>query len=265
MHIPRPKLNVIELALLGILVAILAYVGGRARTEIRLRPYLSRGAAELQALADRFGPGRNSRYGEEWIIRDFFGDQRDGVFVDVGANHFQRDSNTYFLETQLGWSGLAIEPQVKFSEGYQSNRPRTKFIPLFVSDVSNREATMFVPSNDLIASADRAFIESEGGADVEPMKVNTTTLDDILERSDITRIDFLSLDVELHEPMVLKGFSIDRFQPRLACVESHLEVRQQILDYFAAHNYVLVGKYLRADSENLWFALHADKSPGAVP
>jgi len=124
---------------------------------------------------------------------------------------------------------------------------------------------MFVPSNDLIASADREFIESEGGADVQPMKVNTTTLDDILERNAITRIDFLSLDVELHEPMVLKGFSIDRFQPRLACVESHLEVRQQILDYFAAHNYVLVGKYLRADTENMWFTVRSRSVHNPLP
>jgi FkbM family methyltransferase len=254
MHVPRPKLNVIELALFGTLIAILAYIGGRARTELRLLPYLSRGFAELQGLADRFGPDRNSRYGEEWIVRDFFGDRRDGVFVDVGANHYQRESNTYFLETRLGWSGLAIEPQAKFAAGYQSNRPRTRFIPLFVSDTSNREATMYVPTNDLIASADRAFVEGEGGTEVRPMTVNTTTLDDILERSGITRIDFLSLDVELHEPMVLKGFSIDRFQPTLVCAESHLEVRQQILDYFAAHDYVVIGKYLRADTENLWFA-----------
>ena len=116
MRIPRPKLNIIELVLVSVLVAIIGYVGGRARTEIRLRPFLSRGSVELQALADRFGGERNSRYGEEWIVRDFFGDQRDGVFVDVGANHFQRDSNTYFLETRLGWSGLAIEPQVTESQ-----------------------------------------------------------------------------------------------------------------------------------------------------
>ena len=113
---------------------------------------------------------------------------------------------------------------------------------------------MYVPTNDLIASADPAFVQGEGGTEVKPMKVNTTTLDDILERSGITRIDFLSVDVELHEPMVFKGFSIERFQPKLVCAESHLEVRQQILDYFAAHNYVVVGKYLRADTENLWFA-----------
>ena len=32
------------------------------------------------------------------------------------------------------------------------------------------------------------------------------------------------------------------------------EVRQQILDDFHAHDYVLVGKYLRIDTDNYWFA-----------
>ena len=29
-------------------------------------------------------------------------------------------------------------------------------------------------------------------------------------------------------------------------------MRRQILDYFFAHRYVLVGKYLRADAENMY-------------
>jgi FkbM family methyltransferase len=254
MKIPTPRLNLVELLLLAAGVAAIAFVGGRYRTEVRLGPYLSRGAAELQPLQERFGVSRNSRYGEEWMIREFFKDRRDGVFVDVGANHHQRDSNTYFLETSLGWSGVAIEPQAKFADGYVKNRPRTTFVPLFVSDVSNRDAILLVPSNnDLIASSDSSFVKSEGGDDVQPVKTNTTTLDEVLERSHTAAIDFLSIDVELHEPEVLRGFSIDRYKPRLVCIEAHSEVRQQILDYFALHGYVVVGKYLRADSENLWF------------
>jgi hypothetical protein len=62
------------------------------------------------------------------------------------------------------------------------------------------------------------------------------------------------MDIELAEPAALRGFSIERFRPALVCVEAHPEVRQQILDYFAAHNYTVVGKYLRADLDNLWFA-----------
>jgi hypothetical protein len=33
----------------------------------------------------------------------------------------------------------------------------------------------------------------------------------------------------------------------------HPQVRQRIIDYFARHHYVVVGKYLRADVNNLYF------------
>jgi hypothetical protein len=32
-------------------------------------------------------------------------DRREGVFVDIGANHYRDASKTYYLETRLGWSG----------------------------------------------------------------------------------------------------------------------------------------------------------------
>src|SRR5262249_38048392 len=51
---------------------------------------LPRGARYLAAA---YGPARYSQFAEEWIIRDFFQDRRNGVFVDVGANHY-RDSST---------------------------------------------------------------------------------------------------------------------------------------------------------------------------
>ena len=55
------------------------------------------------------------------------------------------------------------------------------------------------------------------------------------------------------EPDALAGFSIERFQPALVCIEAHLPIRNQILEYFARHAYVVAGQYLRADSANLWF------------
>jgi hypothetical protein len=81
----------------------------------------------------------------------------------------------------------------------------------------------------------------------------TITLDDLLRTESLNRIDFLSIDIELHEPQALSGFSLQKYRPELVCIEAHPEVRQQILDYFAAREYVIVGKYLRADPQNLWF------------
>jgi hypothetical protein len=82
----------------------------------------------------------------------------------------------------------------------------------------------------------------------------TITLDDLLSSQGIERVDFLSMDIELHEPQALAGFNLQKYQPALVCIEAHPQVRQQILDYFAARGYVVVGKYLRADPQNLWFA-----------
>ena len=52
---------------------------------------------ERDPLEARYGPQRFSRGAEEWIIRDFFQDRRDGVFLDVGANHYRDQNNTYYL------------------------------------------------------------------------------------------------------------------------------------------------------------------------
>jgi hypothetical protein len=51
MKVARPRLNVVELAMSAALVAALAYVLGVARTEERLKAFLSRDNAEAQALA----------------------------------------------------------------------------------------------------------------------------------------------------------------------------------------------------------------------
>jgi FkbM family methyltransferase len=244
-----------ELVLIAVFVGVIGVAAGSYWMRHQLEPYLSPAETEGHALEQRYGPSQNSEHGEEWIVRDYFHDERNGVFVDVGANDYRRFSNTYYLETNLGWSGLAIEPQRKFAADYAKHRPRTVFIPLFVSDQSNAEVVLNVPgNNDLIASADKTFVEHMGGDSVVPLRTNTTTLDDVLERERIQRIDFLSIDVELHEPEVLRGFTLERFRPRLVCVEAHPEVRQQILDYFAARGYVPIGNYLRVDRENLWFS-----------
>ena len=252
----------IILALVGVLVLTVFQLGrifgGAAASAAKakeLEPFLQeKRTAEIDVLAKAYGPSRNSESVEEWILKDFFQDERDGVFVEVGANHHQRSSNTYYLETALGWSGVAIEPQVKFAAGYKQYRPRTTFVPLFISDISNRQATLYVTERtDLLASGNRDYAESFGEA-VTPTTATTSTLDDVLDRLGIDRIDFLSIDIELAEPQALAGFSIARFGPRLIAIEAHPPVRQQILDYFARNRYVLIGKYWQADDTNFWFA-----------
>ena len=208
--------------------------------------------AEGGAFAAAYGPGRHSQYVEEWLIRDFFRDKRDGFFVDVGASDYKVYSNTYFLEASLGWQGIAIDPLRQFEADYVKYRPRTRFRPFFVSDVSNEQAKLYVGPNSLVTSGDKTFTE-RWGKNTREETAATITLNDLLDHESVKTFDFLSMDIELSEPKALAGFDIARFHPALVCIEAHPEVRQQILDYFAAHEYVIVSKYLRADTVNLYF------------
>jgi FkbM family methyltransferase len=243
------RLTLVEiLALIVIVSAVTVYVHRQRLTE---HFYFSEGAlAELAPL--RHYGGTNSQGPEEWVLRDFFKERRDGVFLDVGANHYQLRSNTYYLEKALGWSGIAVDALYEFADDYKRHRPKTKYVAMFASDVSNSKVQFFVPKDDVVASANREFTERYG-ATGNAREVPTTTLNDVLQQAGISKIHYLSMDIELAEPKALAGFDIDRFQPDLVTIEAHPEVRQQILDYFARHNYVMVGKYLRLDPNNIYF------------
>lgn len=216
--------------------------------------FASSGLEERALLEQSFGADHASQAGEEWIIRDFFHDRRGGTFVDVGANDYRRDSNTYYLETALGWSGVAIDAQPEFAEGYRQHRPRTQFFALFVSDVSDSTVDFFVPtSHTANASVHRNVATIENGGAIDERKVSTVTLNDLLARVHLDHVDFLTMDIELSEPKALAGFDLRRFKPALVCIEAHPAIRQEILDYFYQRSYVVVGKYLRMDTENLYF------------
>jgi len=220
--------------------------------------------AEYEWFKATYGPSRNSEHAEEWIIRDFFHDRRGGTFVDVGSYDYRRYSNTYYLDQALGWSGVAVDAQEEFAADYAKYRPRTKFFSYFVSDRSDAVESLFVPRlNTLVASSNKDFAERDESSGHE-RKVHTITLNDLLARVRLSKIDFMSMDIELAEPKALAGFAIERFSPRLVVVEAHPEVRQQLLDYFAQHRYRVLGRYLRADPDNLWFAPSDAVVPGGV-
>jgi len=217
--------------------------------------------AEMDFFRQQYGPGHATEREEEWMIRDFFKDRRNGFFVDVGANHYRVTSKTYYLETTLGWSGLAIEPQRQYAADYLRYRPRTKFFPFFVSNRSDETAQLYVLRNSpLVASSDRDFIKQFGQPD-EVRTVPTVALSDLLDRESVKAVDFLSIDIELNEPKALEGFDIERFKPALVCIEGLAPVRQRILDYFAEHHYVVVGKYVWVDRENFYFMLLGSAPP----
>ena len=53
---------------------------------------------------------------------------KKGFFVDIGSHHYSYISNTYFLEKDLEWRGLAVELDEKYRDDFIKNRPNTTLI-----------------------------------------------------------------------------------------------------------------------------------------
>lgn len=238
----------------AVLAAMLIGILGLAvhwRTEMAEPVDPAQASPQARALIEQWGAPRYSRALEELLIRDFFADRREGVFLDVGAFDYKTNSNTYYLDRHLGWSGVAVDAQPAFAEGYRRHRPRTRFYNFFVSDRSDEDAVFYVVRDrPQLSTAHRGQL---AGRDHEAREVPTITLDDLLERDGVDRIDFLTMDIERWEPQALAGFDIARFKPALVCIESHEAVNAEILRYFSRHGYERIDAYLSLDERNWYF------------
>jgi FkbM family methyltransferase len=191
---------------------------------------------------------------EESIVRDFFHDGTNGFFVDVGAAWPIENSNTYYLENHLGWSGIAIDALPEYGPSWAVSRPRSRFYNFFVSDHSDTTETFYRSALTGVSSYQKEQAQGPSGdVPFEEMQVPSITLNSLLEKNGVTRIDFLSMDIEGAELMALAGFDIDRFRPELVCIEAKPANRQGLVDYFAGHGYQRIERYIAYDETNYYF------------
>jgi len=193
---------------------------------------------------------------EELIIRDFFQDRRNGVFLDVGCGHPIQDSNTYYLEKHLDWTGMGVDALPEMARKWRRNRHGSRFFNYIVTDHAGTLEPFYRAEESVkdISSIEKP-VRGPGGDPVlsEEIRVPTTTLTKLLEQSGVAKIDFLSMDIEGAEPLALAGFDIARFRPELACVETKVRNRERIRKYFADHGYQQIGRYLRYDVANYYY------------
>lgn len=191
---------------------------------------------------------------EELVIRDFFGDRRNGVYLDVGCAWAEQYSNTYYLEKHLGWTGVGVDALPDYAEGWAEKRPNSRFFNFLVTDHSDTEESFYRADLRGISQVQGPVIGPAGDEiPSEEITVPTITLTELLERNGIEKIDLLNLDIEGHEPMALAGFDIDRFRPELVCVEAKPKNREFLETYFAEHGYEQIERYLEHDQTNYYF------------
>ena len=61
-----------------------------------------------------FQKGWYSQLGQDRCVASLFGNRRRGFYVDLAANEAVSLSNTYYLDRNLTWQGLCIEPNRRY-------------------------------------------------------------------------------------------------------------------------------------------------------
>lgn len=163
-----------------------------------------------------------SQFGEDIFLRSFFrGKKTYGFYVDVGANHPFRCSNTYLLYKN-GWRGIAIEPDRVSSTLFRWFRKRDIVVRCGVGRPGVR--SFYRSADPRQGTFSRDVAEDSNGrgiATISQENIQMRELKDILEEHAVRDVDVLTIDTEGGDLEVLQTLDWERVRPTVILVEEH--------------------------------------------
>jgi FkbM family methyltransferase len=190
-----------------------------------------------------------SQEGEDMILRRIFEHQLHGFYVDVGAHHPVRFSNTFFFYKR-GWKGINIDCNPGSMNLFNLRRRKDINLEYAISDkfevlkfhtYDEPAVNTFLPENDEVKDSKYMLLKT--------VNIESVTLEYVLSRFAIkqTPIDFLTIDVEGMDLKVLKSNNWNRFRPKVVLVEDisnhgEFESGSTVLQFMQSIEYVLYAK-----------------------
>lgn len=175
----------------------------------------------------------HSQFGEDMILRFLTNNRNHGFYVDIGAFHPIYLSNTFHFYDK-GWHGINIDARRGSMELFNLLRPRDINLELCISNKEG-ETTFFVfdqpPFNTCDQSTAEKLIAEDRVKLVEKYTLKTLTLSSILDKympSDV-EVDFMSIDVEGLDEIVLMSNNWEKFKPKILVFEKHQISFQDVL------------------------------------
>jgi hypothetical protein len=162
--------------------------------------------------------------GEDAILWHYFADRSNGFYVDVGCHHPYRYSNTALLATYKGWHGINIDLDERAIDAFRLIRPGDTNLNIAIGhEVGEVIATIFedgaVNSLDSSLTAHQSTIRDVRGTKTVQVRPLSAILDDFLPSG--TAIDFMNVDAEGWDHMVLESNDWMKYRPEFIAVECH--------------------------------------------
>ena len=174
-----------------------------------------------------------------WVLFELR-EKRRGWFVDFGAGDGETISNSWLLETQYGWRGVLAEPNPAFHAKLALRKAAvcTDCVTDRTGDnvVFNQTADPHFSTLDNYTAAD---MHARARASGQRTQARTISLNDLLRRNRAPRfIDYLSMDTEGSELMILEAFDFSRWTFATITIEHNFgPTRDRIRTLLESHGY----------------------------
>jgi FkbM family methyltransferase len=158
------------------------------------------------------------------ILRRIFETKRVGFYVDVGAHHPRRYSNTNFFY-QRGWCGINIEPNPDAIRMFRASRSRDINLQLGVSNAAGLCRYHVFDEPALNTFDDEIAKSRVANSPYRLQKIIDIRIERLCEilaeyLPPSREIDFMSIDVEGFDFKVLQSNDWERFRPECVLVEA---------------------------------------------
>jgi FkbM family methyltransferase len=178
----------------------------------------------LFRILDGYASKSYSQEGEDMILRRFFAEKPKGFYVDVGAHHPKRFSNTFHFYKQ-GWSGINVDAMPGSMQQFKRQRPRD--INLEIPVGPDQHSLTYYIFNETALNGFDASLSQHRASTLDSyhiertIKLDTRSLGSILDEylPPNTLIDFMSVDVEGMDLEVLKSNNWNKYRPEIILVE----------------------------------------------
>lgn len=183
----------------------------------------------------RYATASYSQEGEDILLRRTLHMRQTGFYVDVGAHHPFRFSNT-FAFYERGWSGINIDANPETKRLFDEHRPRDKNLHCLISEVDGQNYSFDLYNepalNSAISERRKSLTESGYYKLEQTIELQSKRLSTILKEnlSSGQKIDFMSVDVEGLDLQVLRSNDWSRFRPDIVIAETYIDLNAPLKD-----------------------------------
>lgn len=194
--------------------------------------------------------------GEDMILKSLYEGKKKykGFFVDIGAHHPVRFSNTCYFYKR-GWRGINVEPTPSAIKAFQMFRKRDINLNMGVGELPG--SLKFYCFNEPALNSFSKEISERINRESDKYKIIKEVDVEVLPLSAIfdtylpgdMKIDFMSIDVEGLDYQVLLSNNWDKYKPDHILVEENINLDElensAIYQFLKSKDYEFIAKTLR--------------------